>query len=150
MSFEQEFKRVLNGRTDFIDTVNKIIPKYETDKFGLEIVEQTTYEDIDDENMTQEEFDNFVPKEYPGYMLFIVDKNGVSPNIYKYKFIEAWLPMESDRQFPVSFEVCGLSNKKKYIVASTEQLESDLESIFKSTQYTNIIKRMDDVLNNQK
>lgn len=150
MSFKQHFNSVLNGRLGFIDSLNKVLSKYETDKFGFEIVEQTSYEDVDEESMTPEEFDNFNPTEYPGYMLFLVDKGeplesayGGKPQLYKYMMIEAWLPIEKDREFPVSFTLNG---KKNYIVASKEQLETDLESIFNSTQFSNLIKKIEDSL----
>lgn len=152
MSFKEEFKKVLNGRTDFIDTVNKVITKYENNKFGFEIVEQIGYEDTD-ENMTEEEFDNFVPREYPGYMIFIIDRGepiqgayGGKPQVYKYMLIDAELPMESDRQFPVKFTLCNLNGKKNYITASVDQLVADLELIFNSTQFTNIIKKIEEML----
>ena len=135
--FDKEFKDLLDGRTE-IDLYMKTLKVFNTNDIHIEVSTYISYNDYDDEDYEVTEEDA-----YPGYHVSI---NPVNIENYEYALFDIRLP--NKLEYPVEVEFKNLSRAKTYHFSNLENFTDFIRDTFKSDDYKNIIKRMEEVASN--
>lgn len=141
-TFRQEFDKVLGNRTEPEKIINKVCSKYKIADFYFDLSPYISY---DMSGETEENWETYVPKEFPGYQLMIRENKDSKINPYSRELIKFTFPKD-DRTYPISLKITFLDKKKEDSVASLEDLETCLESFFNSSEYSKLIEKMKHVL----
>lgn len=141
-TFRQEFDKVLGDRTQPEQTILEIISKYKSDNFNFEL---SPFIDYDMSGETEENWETYTAKEFPGYQLMIIENKEPKKEAYSRQLIKLIFPKD-DRTFPINLELATLNKNKKDSVASIEDLERCIEAYFNSSDYLKLIQRIEQAL----